>query len=482
MFIYEYNSNEDLYHPDDVGNPCGSSIEESSMPQIIPFASIADTSFLGASDVPQRNSPFSISAETRYNYSGTSRSPVYYEDFEDEPWDENRLELNKEIAIDKASNLYSYLCGILKAVCSNKTNYKKLLSLQSSAAQLILDLLQMTLDHSVTYSLDSTLEHTLLTAMLHLSKRSSLYPRSYILTEVRRDEFRGDYNGRKVALKVFKLYSSEMTRINDLRKAFFKEAILWRHLVHRNLLPFYGICQLGDSGGRTCLVSPWMDNGNIIEYLRKSPDVNRQQLTLDIVRGIAYLHEKSIVHGDLKGVNLSCIPLYVVHVLQILVSIESTVSNAGTIRWLAPELLYETSIGPTKESDIYAFACVCYEVFVGKVPFYQHLFGPTVMRQIMLGQRPLHPELKSDPYTRWGLTDWMWSLIEKCWHEDPSTRPKALEVVNMLSTRKEFLRVDINREDSWGRLRPEVFRSLLDKCSSMSEADIQRSISLLNGL
>ncbi|KAF8982242.1 kinase-like domain-containing protein, partial [Cyathus striatus] len=162
-----------------------------------------------------------------------------------------------------------------------------------------------------------------------------------------------------------------------------------------------------------------------------------------IVRGIAYLHEKSIVHGDLKGVNvliaddgLACLSYFGLsssintHALT-WTSIESTVSNAGTIRWLAPELLYETSVGPTKESDIYAFACV----FVGKVPFYQHLFDPTVMRQIMLGQRPLHPELKSDPYTRWGLTDWMWSLIEKCWHEDPFIRPKASDVVNMLSTR-----------------------------------------------
>ncbi|KAF8982248.1 hypothetical protein BDQ17DRAFT_1172983, partial [Cyathus striatus] len=72
----------------------------------------------------------------------------------------------------------------------------------------------------------------------------------------------GDYNGRKVSLKAFKLYSNEMCKINDLLKAiipaFFKEAILWQHIVHCNLLPFYGIYQLGDSGGRICLVSPWI--------------------------------------------------------------------------------------------------------------------------------------------------------------------------------------------------------------------------------
>ena len=42
----------------------------------------------------------------------------------------------------------------------------------------------------------------------------------------------------------------------------------------------------------------------------------------------------------------------------------STQRSVGTIRWQAPELL-DPSRGPvpnTKSSDIYAFACVCYEV------------------------------------------------------------------------------------------------------------------------
>ncbi|KAF8999175.1 kinase-like domain-containing protein [Cyathus striatus] len=404
------------------------------------------------------------------------------------------------------NNPYSDACGVLKAVCSNKVNYKKLLSLESSAAQLALDVMQMILDQSVTYSLGSAFEHILLKAMLRLSKRSTLYPRSYILTNVKRDEypiasghfgevFRGDYNGRNVALKVFKLYANEMSRINDMLKAFFKEAILWRHLVHRNLLPFYGIYQLGDSGGRMCLVSPWMDNGNITQYLGRNPDVSRQHLTLDIARGIAYLHEKSIVHGDLKGVNVlisdngvACLADFglssIINTYSLAwSSIESSVINAGTVRWQAPELLDEKSLGATKESDIYAFACVCYEVFVGKVPFYQCPFDPTVMRQIMLGQRPLRPELNSTPYIRWGLTQWMWSLIEECWREDASIRPQASEVVYKLSSRKEFLRGDAqNQDDSWGDLRPEVFRSLTDQRPSMSKEDVQCFMSLLKSL
>ncbi|KAF9003246.1 kinase-like domain-containing protein [Cyathus striatus] len=403
------------------------------------------------------------------------------------------------------SGLHSDACDILREVCSNKTKYKKLLSLDKSTSQLVLDVMQMIIDNLSINSLDLRFENILLKAMLRLSKCSTLCPRSYVLSDIKRDEyptssghfgevFQGNYNGRKVALKVFKLYSSEMSKINNLLKAFFKEAILWRRLAHRNLLPFYGIYHLGDSGGRICLVSPWMNNGNITQYLQRNPGVNRQNLALDIARGIAYLHEKWIIHGDLKGVNVlisdngvACLADFglssIINAHSLIwTSIESTVSNAGTIRWQAPELLDEESVGSTKESDVYAFACVCYEVFVGKVPFYQYSFDPTVMRQLMLGYRPLKPELNSAPYTHYGLTDWMWSLVEKCWCQDPASRPEASEVVEKLSSRKEFLRNGIHDQDSWGDLRPEVFKSLIVQRYSISEADIKRSISLFRSL
>lgn len=45
---------------------------------------------------------------------------------------------------------------------------------------------------------------------------------------------------------------------------------------------------------------------------------------------------------------------------------QSTVeSKGGTIRWQAPEIIHppsEEDAYPTRQSDIYAFACVCYEV------------------------------------------------------------------------------------------------------------------------
>ena len=45
---------------------------------------------------------------------------------------------------------------------------------------------------------------------------------------------------------------------------------------------------------------------------------------------------------------------------------ESSENTGGTVRWQAPELFdpENEDSKPTKETDVYAFSCVCYEVRV----------------------------------------------------------------------------------------------------------------------
>ena len=67
------------------------------------------------------------------------------------------------------------------------------------------------------------------------------------------------------------------------------------------------------------MVSEWMANGNIMEYVRKNSGnhlklVGHDRTFLlqllstfqlaDVAEGLKYLHNANIVHGDLKGVSL----------------------------------------------------------------------------------------------------------------------------------------------------------------------------------
>lgn len=48
-----------------------------------------------------------------------------------------------------------------------------------------------------------------------------------------------------------------------------------KHLEHGNIVPFYGV---STTVAVICLVSPWYENGNIVDYLKRKPDVNRFEL------------------------------------------------------------------------------------------------------------------------------------------------------------------------------------------------------------
>ena len=93
---------------------------------------------------------------------------------------------------------------------------------------------------------------------------------------------------------------------------------MWKNLSHPNILNLIGVPDTLEDG-RFSMVSEWMTNGNIMEYVRSNAGnhlklVGQNLIFLchslrtfqlaDVVEGLKYLHSTNIAHGDLKGVNL----------------------------------------------------------------------------------------------------------------------------------------------------------------------------------
>jgi len=57
-----------------------------------------------------------------------------------------------------------------------------------------------------------------------------------------------------------------------------------KQVKHDNLLPFYGV---STTVSDFCLVFPWYERGNIMDYLKKKPDINRFDL-VSVFRYITY--------------------------------------------------------------------------------------------------------------------------------------------------------------------------------------------------
>ncbi|KAL0570476.1 Rho guanine nucleotide exchange factor [Marasmius crinis-equi] len=109
-----------------------------------------------------------------------------------------------------------------------------------------------------------------------------------------------------VALKIIKRHVE-----GELEKELIQETLVWRQLDHKNIVPFIGAYLFNEEPKEFCLVSPWMENGNLPHFIKNNPNISpglqynlgspTHPQALDIASGLAYLHGKGITHGDIKG-------------------------------------------------------------------------------------------------------------------------------------------------------------------------------------
>lgn len=191
------------------------------------------------------------------------------------------------------------------------------------------------------------------------------------------------------------------------------------------------------------MVSEWMENGNIRQYVAANPKVNRPAVLLGAADGLMYLHSRKLVHGDLKGANIlikqdgtSCLADFgFTTIMRTETCTFSSPTSGGTVRWMSPELLIPDEQselpGRTVFSDCYAFGMVIYEVLTDKTPFY-HITGPdyVVFTRLLQGERPDIP-VDTPPAAH---DSGLWKIVEQCWETEPIQRPALSEVRDQLAT------------------------------------------------
>ncbi|KAF9256238.1 kinase-like protein [Marasmius fiardii PR-910] len=356
-----------------------------------------------------------------------------------------------KLPLRKSENLDDVL-RIVEGVLRDQQQSRKLLETTGEDAQIWLDTLQVLTELPGTAG---KLRSSILKMTLHLSKRSGLCPQCLMVKNVKRlgdfpvggggfgDVWKGKIGEQIVCLKVVKVYL--VSDVQKLLKEYMREAIVWQQLKHPNVLPFMGIYYLDKAREQLCLVSPWMERGNLTRFLKEAPseNVDHYSLAYDVAFGLAYLHSRKIVHGDMKGVNIlitpdgrACIGDFglsrVADTQAIRLTSSTTVHARGTTRWLAPELLRtDPPCIASMSSDIYAYACVCYEIFTGNIPFHELTDGAVIVAVLLDKKHPPRPHPDLTP-----LTDDMWSIMVSCWNLEAHLRPEALELFT------NFLRPD----------------------------------------
>ncbi|OQR93375.1 protein kinase [Achlya hypogyna] len=187
------------------------------------------------------------------------------------------------------------------------------------------------------------------------------------------------------------------------------------------------------------IVLEYMDMGDLHAYLHTHdvgtyPWSQKRDVVANVAMGLAYLHERSIIHRDVKARNVLLDSTKGTKLTDFGVSkidVQATMTiGVGTYRWMAPEVLQENRY--TIAADVYSFGVLMSEVDTHQIPYLDMiqpetgnpLMDTAILARVVQGTlRPTFSEMCP--------TD-LAELAHRCLAFNPADRPTAVDIVTSL--------------------------------------------------
>ncbi|KAJ7959090.1 Protein kinase [Quillaja saponaria] len=146
--------------------------------------------------------------------------------------------------------------------------------------------------------------------------------------------------------------------------------------------------------------------------------------TRQILHGLKYLHDRNVIHRDVKCANILVDASGSVKLadfgLAKATKLNDVKSCKGTAFWMAPEVVRGRNQGYGLPADIWSLGCTVLEMLTGQIPYY-HLECMQALFRIGKGELPRVPDSLS--------TDAR-DFILQCLQVNPDDRPTAAQLLN----------------------------------------------------
>jgi mitogen-activated protein kinase kinase kinase 13 len=189
-----------------------------------------------------------------------------------------------------------------------------------------------------------------------------------------------------------------------------------------------------------------------------------------IANGMHYLHEKGMVHRDLKSPNI----LIAQDKRTLKISDFGTcrelksgghstkMSFTGTVAWMAPEIIRSEAC--TDKIDVWSFGVCLWELLTGEMP-YKGVDVGAVVYGVGSGKLTLPiPQSAPDGFTL---------LLKQCWNTQPKHRPSFRQILAHLDILRDDTEFAATPDDEFFHTQVRWRREIVERYEEMRLAESQ---------
>lgn len=218
----------------------------------------------------------------------------------------------------------------------------------------------------------------------------------------------------------------DMQRFEALRR----EVELLKEVKHPNVVRFLGVDRVKFI---IYIQMEYVYGGNVMDIIRRFGPLSNEtacRFTSQLLVGLDYLHDKNIVHRDVKGANILVGVDGVVKLADFgaakraLDAEEMFKTLAGTPYWMAPEVVRQE--GHNKAADVWSLGATVLQMLTGSAP-YQHL--PPVPALFKIGHSVECP-IPETVLTRGNVSPLAIDFMQQCFSRDPMKRPDVKQLMH----------------------------------------------------
>lgn len=250
--------------------------------------------------------------------------------------------------------------------------------------------------------------------------------------------------GGVMAVKEIKFYDSQS--IKEVVPAIRDEMRILEMLNHPNVVQYFGV---EIHRHKVYIFMEFCEGGSLSNYLsygRIEDEMVIQVYTLQMLEGLAYLHQSGVVHRDIKPENIlldhnGVIKFVDFGAAKMIATTGRTRtggsrsatssqkkslhlnSMTGTPMYMSPEVITGSATNRSVVCDIWSLGCCVLEMSTGMRPWANLDNEWAIMYHIAAGHKPQLPS--HDQLSQAGI-----DFISRCLVHDPKDRPDALELLS----------------------------------------------------